>query len=267
VPITEDAAAGPAGRLLRDGRGRLLARFQDDFHDGHRWADLFEVADGVTPEEAVPAVLADLAGALVSGDEAMGLALLAAGGTPRRHAHVYTRELRGHPPPPWEPARIPPGVRVTALDRSASNLVDAWRAAFPPGHPDHLGGPPPVDVEQELADEIAGRVLGPLLPSSGLAVAGDGRVVAAVIVTDRPGAPPFGGPWIGELFRDPAAEWAGLGRLLLERALRLTAELGLPALSLAVTDGNPARRLYESLAFRHVSTSLNVLVPPTPAGP
>ena len=258
----EDATAGPAGRLLLDPRGRVLARFQDESHD-HRWADLFELADGVTPEEAVPAVLADLPGALVSGDEALGRALLAAGAIARRHAHVYSRDLRDRPPA-WEPARAPPGVRVTALDRPAADLVDAWHAAFPADHPDHLGGPPPADVEQELADQIAGRVLGPMLPCSGLAVAGDGRVVAAVIVTDRPGVPPFGGPWVCDLFRHPAPGWAGLGRLLLERALSLAAALGLPALSLAVTDGNPARRLYESLAFRHVSTSLNVLVPRGP---
>ncbi len=264
MPITEDATAGPAGRLLFDPRGRLLARFQDESHDDHRWADLFELADGVTPQEAVPAVLADLPGTLVSGDEALGLALLAVGATPRRHAHVYSRDLRAQPPAAWEPARTPPGVRITALDRPAADLVDAWHAAFPADHPDHLGGPPPADVEQELADQIAGRVLGPMLPCSGLAVAGDGRVVAAVIVTDRPGVPPFGGPWVCDLFRHPAREWAGLGRLLLERALSLTAAAGLPALSLAVTDGNPARRLYESLAFRHVSTSLNVLVPPGP---
>lgn len=30
MPITEDAAARPAGRLLVDARGRLLARFQDE---------------------------------------------------------------------------------------------------------------------------------------------------------------------------------------------------------------------------------------------
>lgn len=264
MPITEDATAGPGGRLLFDPRGRLLARFQDETHGDRRWADLFELADGVTPEEALPTVLADLAGALVSGEEPMGLALLAAGGERRRHAHVYSRDLRAEPPPPWRPARAPAGVRVTPLDRPAADLVDAWRAAFPPGHPDHLGGPPPADVQQELADQIVGRVLGPLLPSSGLAVAQGGRVVAAVIVTDRPGRPPFGGPWVCDLFRHPAPQWAGLGRLLLERALSLTAELGRPALSLAVTDGNPARRLYESLAFRHVSTSLNVLVPPGP---
>jgi GNAT superfamily N-acetyltransferase len=207
-------------------------------------------------------LLADLAGALVSGDEALGRALVAAGAAPHRHAHLYSWDLRATPPPGWEPAHAPPGVRITDLDRPAADLVDAWRAAFPPGHPDHLGGPPPAGVERELADQLAGRVLGPLLPCSGLAAAGDGRVVAAVIVTDRAGEPPHGGPWVCDLFRHPAPEWAGLGRLLLERALHLGAELGLPALGLAVTDGNPARRLYQTLGFRHLSSSLNVLVPP-----
>jgi GNAT superfamily N-acetyltransferase len=228
VPIAEDAAAGPAGRLLLDPRGRLLACFQDESHGERRWADLFELADGVTTEEAVPAVLADLAGALVSGDEALGLALVAAGATPRRHAHLYSWDLRAKPPPAWEPAHAPPSLGITALDRPAADLVEAWRAAFPPGHPDHLGGPPPLEVEREIADELAGLVLGPLLPCSGLAVAGDGRVVAAVIVTDRAGVPPLGGPWVCDLFRHPASEWAGLGRLLLQRALGLAAELGCP---------------------------------------
>jgi GNAT superfamily N-acetyltransferase len=262
VPIVEDAAAGPTGRLLLDQRGRLLARFQDEPEGDRRRADLFELADGVTADQAVPAVLADLAGVLVSGDEALGLALVAAGATVRRHAHLYSWDLRAEPPPAWEPAHAPPGVRVTGLDQPAADLVGAWRAAFPPGHPDHLGGPPPEDVEREIADELAGRVLGPLLPCSGLAVAGDGRVVAAVIVTDRAGPPPYGGPWVCDLFRHPAREWAGLGRLLLVRALSLAADQGLPALSLAVTDGNPARRLYQALGFRHVSTSRNVLVQP-----
>jgi GNAT superfamily N-acetyltransferase len=264
VPIAGDAAAGPAGRLLLDQRGRLLARFQDGSYGERRWADLFELADGVTADRAVPAVLADLAGALLSGDEALGLALIAAGATPHRHAHLYSWDLRAKPPPAWEPVHAPAGVRVTDLDRPAADLADAWRAAFPPGHRDHLGGPPPPEVERELADKLAGRVLGPLLPCSGLAVAADGRVVAAVIVTDRAGEPPQGGPWVCDLFRHPAPAWAGLGRLLLERALSLGAELGLPALSLVVTDGNPARRLYQTLGFRHVSTTLNVLVPPPP---
>jgi GNAT superfamily N-acetyltransferase len=261
MPIARDPAAGPLGRLLVDREGRPLARFQDDARDGTRWADLFELADGTTPEQVVPAVLADLPGALVSGSEAVGLALVAAGARRRRHAHVFSRDLRADPPPPWRPSRVPDGVRITPLDRPAADLVDAWRAAFPPGHPDHLGGPPPADVERELADQIAGQVLGPLLPCSGLAVNDEDRVVAGIIVTDRRGTPPWGAPWVGDLFRHPDRRWAGLGRLLLERALGIAAELGLPTLGLAVTEGNPARRLYESLCFRLVLTSLTVEVP------
>ena len=262
MPIAKDPSACPHGRLLVDPHGRLLARFQDDARDGTRWADLFELADGIAPEQVVPAVLADLPGALVSGSEAVGLALVAAGARRRRHAHVFSRDLRADPPPPWRPVGIPDGVRITALDRPAADLVDAWRAAFPPGHPDHLGGPPPADVERELADQIGGQVLGPLLPCSGLAIDGEDRVVAGISVTDRRGTPPWGAPWVGDLFRHPDPRWAGLGRLLLERALSIAAELGLPALGLAVTEGNPARRLYESLSFRLVLTSLTVEVPP-----
>jgi GNAT superfamily N-acetyltransferase len=264
MPITTDPSASPMGRLLVDREGRVLARFQDDARDGMRWADLFELADGTSPAQVVAAVLADLPGALVSGSEAVGLALVAAGARRRRHAHVFSRDLHADPPPPWRPVGIPDGVRITPLDRPAADLVDAWRAAFPAGHPDHLGGPPPAHVEEELTDQIAGRTLGPLLPCSGLAVSGDHRVVAGIIVTDRHGTPPWGGPWVGDLFRHPDRRWAGLGRLLLERALGIAAELGLPALGLAVTEGNPARRLYESLSFRPVLTSLTVEVPLAP---
>jgi hypothetical protein len=56
-----------------------------------------------------------------------------------------------------------------------------------------------------------------------------------------------------ELFRHPAHP--GVGRALLERALALATG---PALGLMVTEGNPARRLYEALDFRLVHTALVV---------
>jgi ribosomal protein S18 acetylase RimI-like enzyme len=59
-----------------------------------------------------------------------------------------------------------------------------------------------------------------------------------------------------ELFRDPAHP--GTGRALLERALQRAAAAGLPALGLAVTDGNPAARLYEAVGFRRVLSSRSV---------
>src|SRR4029453_12287091 len=129
MPITTDPSASPLGRLLVDREGSVLARFQDDARDGMRWADLFELADGTTPEQVAPAVLADLPGALVSGSEAVGLALVAAGARRRRHAHVFSRDLRADPPPPWRPSRVPDGVRLTPLDRPAAALVAAWREA------------------------------------------------------------------------------------------------------------------------------------------
>ena len=55
-----------------------------------------------------------------------------------------------------------------------------------------------------------------------------------------------------ELFRDPGAR--GAGRALLERALRAHGR----ALGLAVTDGNPAERLYAAARLRRVFTAFSV---------
>ena len=78
-----------------------------------------------------------------------------------------SRDLARDPAPErWPDA---PGVRLTDVDRPAADLVDAFRAAYPPGHPDHREEPP----ERTLADLeswISGRDFGPLLPGSGLAV-------------------------------------------------------------------------------------------------
>ncbi len=48
---------------------------------------------------------------------------------------------------------------------------------------------------------------------------------------------------------------------MLRRALALATLHGLPALGLAVSDGNPARRVYERLGFRHMFSSITVIVP------
>ena len=61
------------------------------------------------------------------------------------------------------------------------------------------------------------------------------------------------------MFRGPGGR--GAGRALLKRALGLATRDGLPALGLAVTEGNPARRLYEELGFRPLLTSFTVRMP------
>lgn len=64
-----------------------------------------------------------------------------------------------------------------------------------------------------------------------------GAVVGAALVNRTDGEPPYGGPWIAQVFREPGAR--GVGGALLRRALAIATRDGLPALGLAVTHGNP----------------------------
>ncbi|MFV0451726.1 MAG: GNAT family N-acetyltransferase [Propioniciclava sp.] len=61
----------------------------------------------------------------------------------------------------------------------------------------------------------------------------------------------FVAPGVGELRLSVRAEFrsAGLGRELLSIALEATRRRGDAAVSLSVEEGNPARRLYESVGF------------------
>jgi GNAT superfamily N-acetyltransferase len=151
--------------------------------------------------------------------------------------------------PQWH---TPPGYRLTHVDRPAADLLEAYRAAFPPSHVDHRDEPPARSLE-ELESHLSGREFGPLLHGSGLAVVADGTVVGAILLGVLPGDPPLSGPWVIEVFRHP--DHRGVGRALLERALALA---DVPTLGLMVTEGNPARRLYEGLGFRLVTTALVV---------
>jgi GNAT superfamily N-acetyltransferase len=150
---------------------------------------------------------------------------------------------------------------------------------LPGEHPDFEGIPSPEHPEIELDQIIAGRMMGPLLGCSGLALRADGTVAAAILVNDSGGELPAGGPWIAQFFRHPdrrpgllggelsipaalgrpvAGEARGAGAPLLRRALALATLDGLPAIGLAVTDGNPAQRLYEAHGFAEVRNLLTV---------
>jgi GNAT superfamily N-acetyltransferase len=230
-------AAGPVGSYERDERG------------GHVYADLFRREPGVSVERAARAVLAGLRGMRIAGDEPLGRALIAAGGHALRHAHLMSHDLSERPPVP-----DPPGYRLTDVDRPAADLLDAHLAAYPPGHVDHR----PEEPERALADLenfVTGREFGPLLRGSGIAVAPDDTVVGALLIGTLPGDPPLNGPWLIDVFRHP--EHRGVGRALLERALAIA---DVPALGLMVTEGNPARALYERLGFRLVWTALVVQI-------
>jgi GNAT superfamily N-acetyltransferase len=240
-------------KVLLDAAGTPVGRYERLERDGAVYADMFARESGVAVERVAETVLAELRGMRIAGDEALGRALIAAGGKPLRHAHLMSRDLARDPAPERWP-EPPPGVRLTDVDRPAADLVDAFRAAYPRGHPDHREEPP----ERSLADLetwVSGREFGPLLAGSGLAVAADGTVAGAILLGTLPGDPPENGPWVIELFRHPAHR--GVGRPLLERALALTP---VPTLGLIVTEGNPARALYDDLGFRFVRTTLVVQI-------
>jgi GNAT superfamily N-acetyltransferase len=236
----------PDRRTLFDADGVAIASFIPVHRGGRDVADLLEL--DVSVQQALPAILEQLAGWRVAGPVELGRALVAAGGMPARHAHSYSHDLRGERPQPHPPA----GMTLTGADRPAADLLPAYLAAHPPDHVDWpvIAG---EDSTAHLAKVMAGAY-GRLLDSSGLAIAADGRVVGGILVAELADPePPFEGAWVMELFREPGAR--GAGRALLERALALTPG---PALGLAVTDGNPAARLYERLGFRRVLSAFSV---------
>jgi GNAT superfamily N-acetyltransferase len=251
--------ARPDRQLLLDEDGRTLARFLQGKRDGFELADLVEPEPGVPLHRIARRIGTDLSGWKVAGDVALGRALVELGARPTRHAHVHSRDLRRHPA--VDPAPPPAGIGIGPLDRDAQALAEIYAAAYPPGHVDWTYSGPPADYEEDLDAILEGRLAGPRLEVSRLAVDDRGRPAGVLIVTRIDGEPPFGGPWVAELFRRPGADVRGTGRALLEAGLAAATDAGLPALGLAVTDGNPAQQLYEALGFERVLSSLTVIVP------
>lgn len=170
-------------------------------------------------------------------------------------------DVRVAPPAPrWDA-----GLTVTALpsltDRPAwLAILPSWRAAFPPGHPDHFDGDDRAAVAF-LQRVASGAEVGPLHPATTLVTDSAGAVVAGCLVTVRSQPPPWGGPWIADIWRDPSYRGTGLGSALIAHAGNLVAASGHASLSLMVTDGNPARRSYERAGFREVAARTTVLLP------
>ena len=109
------------------------------------------------------------------------------------------------------PAEVDP--RVVPLTVGAPELMPVAPARLP-------ARAPGLRVRQRRPTRSArcspASVVGPLLACSRMAVV-DGRVAGAAIVNAFPGEPPTAGPWLAELFRDPA--YPGIGRALLRGAL------------------------------------------------
>lgn len=215
--------------------------------------------------DVVRALLDTRPGWVVVGDEGLGSALLDAGAARVRHAHQMIRNLRTDPPDPaW--ARLAPAPRLRLEDPGTgpaaplADLARLARRAYPEGHPDHR-----TDADLPYLDDAHATLLrdrsAPLCPSSALVRDGD-RAVAALLITEDPY-----GPWVHNIMRDPDPAYAGLGGLLLRRGLAVAAGHGHRTLGLAVTDGNPAHRVYTRLGFHRLASFLTVRIPGGPQDP
>jgi GNAT superfamily N-acetyltransferase len=244
-----------------------------ELREGAPIADLASVAPHRTAAAATAAALAQLPGWLLATDDlSLANCLVKMGAKPRRHALVMQCDLRvvaaGSPARPQgvpQLVDIDPRFSRQPLPTSPDPLVWArilpsWRAAFPPDHPDHFDGNDPLAIAF-LRRLVDGSELGPLHRSTTLLVDESGTPVAGIMVNIRSQDPPLGGPWIADIWRDPALRGTGIGAMLISHAKRLLSEDGYACLGLAVTAGNPARATYQAQGFRTVTESQTVLLP------
>ncbi|MBE8521902.1 GNAT family N-acetyltransferase [Amycolatopsis sp. H6(2020)] len=221
---------------------------------GRPWADRVEVlGDG-----AADVALRDLSGWVATGPRSLADDLVARGARLIRASHRMTCDLSvRRPPRDWSGVASP--LRCEPFDRPVDDLIPAWRAAYPPGHPDHRDEYEDVVAVRERFEALAGgAAYGPLSPLSGVA-AHDGVVVAGLLINDFPGEVPWGGFLITDLFRHTA--YPGAGALLLRWTLARAAAAGLGVVGLVVTEGNPARRLYERHGFEVFESPVTVAIP------
>jgi hypothetical protein len=231
------------------------------------WAD--RAVPLVPVAEAAPAILAAMPGWHFVPDTdadpvagaALAAALQAAGAVVARHAFGYTYPLDMAVDPRWATPQLPEGTSVAELSGVSESMVTLSQRAFGPGHPDHEHGG--MDTAVELGKLFDGTY-GELLAGTAQVARAD-VVMAALVVNRFRGEPPYGGPWIVDVFRDPDDPAArGLGSVLIRRALALLAADGEPALTLAVTAGNPAAQRYEALGFTRCWTALRLRLPGQP---
>ncbi|WP_062431741.1 GNAT family N-acetyltransferase [Herbidospora daliensis] len=239
-------------QIRANDHGVAAISFVEGVRDGRPWADYLEV---IGPG-AIEVIMTQLKGWAVSADVDLGRELVARGARRLRHAHSMYADLTALPSAPGTP---PEGLRFTPVDRSPEDIYPAVSAAYPPGHVDYSARDRDHAIATELVPLIDGSLLGPLMPCSALAVDDDGAVVAGVFVNDFKTV-----PWVTEVFRHPDLAPPGTGGRLLRHVQLKAAADGLDRLGLAVSDGNPAQRVYSRLGFAVTHTAFTVAIEGSP---
>jgi GNAT superfamily N-acetyltransferase len=247
--------------LYDDGRLVLVFSLAESLRGGRPWADVAWRPPDVAPETAADAALTTLAGyAFSTGDAALVELLAAAGATEMRHAHGMSHALSDIPD-----LVTPAGLDVSRLsaaelEQESAALGALNAAAYPPGHPDHEH----ADGDEAARQLIAfarGEILGPYSDASTVARL-DGRLAGACIVVDSKSAPPKGGPWIVDVFRDPDIGVHGVGAAMICASLRLAREAEASSVGLAVTHANTqAFEVYKQVGFADVAETWTLALP------
>jgi GNAT superfamily N-acetyltransferase len=262
-PTATDPFSHLPGRTpLYDGdRLVLVFTLAEMLRSGRPWADVAWRPPDVPPDAAAGVVLSALEGyALSTTDEALVEALAARGSTELRHAHTMTHSLD---PVPDVSLRAGAEIFRLSADDLAANadaLAALHVAAYGEDHPDREFDHP-APAARELRRFARDEILGPYLDVSTVARV-DGALAGACVVVDREGEPPDGGPWIVDVFRDPALGVKGLGAALVAGAVAACRASGLPGLGLAVTHANEtAHSLYRRLGFSDTAEAWTLALP------
>ena len=102
--------------------------------------------------------------------------------------------------------------------------------------------------------------MGPWIAGASLHVADrSDRIVGLILVNETAASgTSVARPFVTDICVDPAEAGHGLGTALLAASAGRVADLGWSTLTLAVTVGNPAQRVYERLGFRVSSESWRI---------
>lgn len=261
--MTDPHADWPDRTPLYDAAGELVLVFtlSDGTRSGRPWADGVWRPGNVPIGRAAEVALSTFAGhAFSSSDPELVQALLSAGATELRHAHTMS-----HPLDSVEPVTVD-GLITAVLPASelverSAELGEISFRAYPAQHPDHEHETV-NDVVTELVAISRGELLGPYLESSQLATTPDGAALGACLLVDRDGSAPDGGPWIIDVFRDPAATVKGIGSALIHATLDAAKSAGLSSVSLAVSHSNAnALNLYSALGFVDADENWTLALP------
>jgi len=208
---------------------------------------IFPALDRVVATRRVATVMSEVApgSAVVLSDQDVRDGLLAEGAQQIRHVHTMRHHLHDVPA-----ARSTSGLTLRTWQAGDADLLArALVAAYGPGHPDARG----PDLG-EAAASLANMVGDPdnlLMERATQVAVVEGQPVAAAVVVRSDHVTGWHGPWLMNMFRAPDPPLPGIGAAVLTRSLEILAADGEPHLGLAVTDTNPARRVYERLGFEY----------------